>query len=70
MSDFINKIRDEAKAVSAAIDQELTVLEGVDGYDALRDDEDSADEGGNGNGDDTDTDDGSDDTEGGGTPTK
>lgn len=68
MSDFINKIRDEAKAVSAAIDQELTVLEGVDGYDALRDDEDSADEGGNG--DDTDTDDSSDDTEGGGTPTK
>ncbi|ROZ98588.1 hypothetical protein [Gordonia sp. OPL2] len=74
MSDFINKIRDEAKAVSAAIDQELTVLEGVDGYDALRDDESSADNdsaGGNGDSDsDDDTDDGSDDTEGGGTPTK
>lgn len=74
MSDFINKIRDEAKAVSAAIDQELTVLEGVDGYDALRDDEASADNdnvtaGGNGDSDD-DSDDGSDDTEGGGTPTK
>ncbi len=29
MSDFIRKIKEEAKAVSAAIDQELTVLEGV-----------------------------------------
>ncbi|MCR5980195.1 hypothetical protein GDN83_21030 [Gordonia jinghuaiqii] len=37
MSDFIRKIKDEAKAVSAAIDQELTVLEGVPGYDPLAD---------------------------------
>ncbi|SDU68071.1 hypothetical protein [Gordonia westfalica] len=40
MSDFIRKIREEAKAVSAAIDQELTVLEGVPGYDPLADDTD------------------------------
>lgn len=41
MSDFIKKVKDEAKAVSAAIDQELTVLEGVDGYDPLRGDDES-----------------------------
>ncbi|MGV9794967.1 hypothetical protein [Gordonia sp. NPDC003422] len=35
MSDFIKKVKDEARAVSAAIDNELTVLEGVDGYDPL-----------------------------------
>ncbi|ASR01363.1 hypothetical protein RVF83_08185 [Gordonia rubripertincta] len=40
MSDFIRKIKEEARAVSAAIDQELTVLEGVPGYDPLADDED------------------------------
>lgn len=40
MSDFIRKIKEEAKAVSAAIDQELTVLEGVPGYDPLADDTD------------------------------
>ena len=70
MSDFINKIKDEAKAVSAAIDQELTVLEGVDGYDPLRDEENSSGNGGDSDGDDTDDDSSSDDTEGGGTPTK
>ncbi|GAC52055.1 hypothetical protein [Gordonia amicalis] len=41
MSDFIRKIKEEAKAVSAAIDQELTVLEGVPGYDPLADDTDT-----------------------------
>ncbi|MDS1116982.1 hypothetical protein RD149_24935 [Gordonia westfalica] len=41
MSDFIRKIKEEAKAVSAAIDQELTVLEGVPGYDPLADDTDA-----------------------------
>ena len=35
MSDFIRKIKEDAKAISAAIDQELTVLEGVPGYDPL-----------------------------------
>ena len=42
MSDFIRKIKDEAKAVAFAVDQELTVLEGVPGYDPLaeRDDAD------------------------------
>ena len=40
MSDFIRKIKEEARAVSAAIDQELTVLEGVPGYDPLADDTD------------------------------
>ncbi|WP_439031404.1 hypothetical protein [Gordonia terrae] len=40
MSDFIRKVKDEAKAVSAAIDQELTVLEGVPGYDPLADNKD------------------------------
>lgn len=46
MSEFIDKIKADAKAVSAAIDQELTVLEGVDGYDPLRQDnpEETADE--------------------------
>ncbi|WP_232715618.1 hypothetical protein [Gordonia metallireducens] len=46
MSDFIRKIKEEARAVSAAIDQELTVLEGVPGYDPLADDtdEESSDE--------------------------
>lgn len=35
MSDFTDKIKAEAKVVSAVIDQELTVLEGVDGVDPL-----------------------------------
>lgn len=39
MSDFIKKIKDDAKAVGAAIDNELTVLEGVPGYDPLADDD-------------------------------
>ncbi|MDY6808334.1 hypothetical protein GIY30_20450 [Gordonia sp. HNM0687] len=64
MSDFINKIKEEAKAFSAAVDQELTVLEGVDGYDPLRDEDEASDA------EDTDADTPSDDTEGGGTPTK
>ncbi|MDH3007148.1 hypothetical protein [Gordonia alkanivorans] len=42
MSDFIRKIKEEARAVSAAIDQELTVLEGVPGYDPLADDTDES----------------------------
>ncbi len=41
MSDFIRKIKEDAKAVSAAIDQELTVLEGVPGYDPLADSKDA-----------------------------
>ncbi|MFT4397670.1 hypothetical protein ACLTEW_22315 [Gordonia lacunae] len=41
MSDFIRKIKEDAKAVSAAIDQELTVLEGVPGYDPLADNNDA-----------------------------
>ena len=62
MSDFIDKIKEEAKAVSAAIDNELTVLEGVDGYDPLREDEPDTNE------DATDeAAPASDDTEGGGT---
>ncbi|MBE7192066.1 hypothetical protein LH935_03895 [Gordonia polyisoprenivorans] len=59
MSEFIKKIKDEAKAVEAAIDNELTVLEGVPGYDPLAKDDDEA-------GDATAT--ASDDTEGGGSP--
>ncbi|MEE4024421.1 hypothetical protein V1Y59_15150 [Gordonia sp. PKS22-38] len=66
MSDFINKIREEAKAVSAAIDQELTVLEGVDGYDPLREEDDTSDERSDPGPDTDETP--SDDTEGGGTP--
>ncbi|AZG47463.1 hypothetical protein [Gordonia insulae] len=75
MSDFINKIKEEARAVSAAIDQELTVLEGVDGYDALREEDEAADgdsaNGDSGDGDSGDDEDtGSDDTEGGGSGTE
>lgn len=44
MSDFIKKIKDDAKAVGAAIDNELTVLEGVPGYDPLADDDSAGDE--------------------------
>ncbi len=40
MSDFSKKIKDEVKAVTAAIDNELTVLEGAPGgYDPLKDEE-------------------------------
>lgn len=35
MSEFIDKIKQKAEAVSAAIDNELTVLEGVGGDDPL-----------------------------------
>lgn len=66
MSDFINKIKEEAKAFSAAVDQELTVLEGVDGYDPLRDEHERSDD--DNTADEADTP--SDDTEGGGTPVK
>ncbi|RPA57511.1 hypothetical protein EF294_18575 [Gordonia oryzae] len=58
MSEFIKKIKDEAKAVEAAIGNELTVLEGVPGYDPLAKDEDEDDNV-------TAT---ADDTEGGGSP--
>lgn len=67
MSDFIDKIKEEAKAVSAAIDQELTVLEGVDGYDPLADRDDS-DASASSASDETADDTASDDTEGGGRP--
>ena len=46
MSDFIKKIKEDAKAVSAAVDQELTVLEGVPGYDPLADRQDGDETGG------------------------
>lgn len=59
MSEFIKKIKDEAKAVEAAIDNELTVLEGVPGYDPLAKDEDESDDA---------SAIASDDTEGGGSP--
>lgn len=75
MSDFIKKIKDEAQALVAAIDQELTVLEGVDGYDPLakNDADDSSDGEGSTDGDEASEGDDSehtpsDDTEGGGTP--
>lgn len=67
MSDFIDKIKEEAKAVSAAIDQELTVLEGVDGYDPLAD-RDGSDASASSASDETADDTASDDTEGGGRP--
>lgn len=35
MSDFTDKIKDAAHAVSAAVDNELTVLEGAGGDDPL-----------------------------------
>ncbi|NMO02781.1 hypothetical protein HH308_16325 [Gordonia sp. TBRC 11910] len=46
MSNIGKKIKDEVKAVAAAIDNELTVLEGVPGgYDPLKEeDDDTADE--------------------------
>lgn len=39
MSDFIKKIKEEAQAVEAVIGNELTVLEGVPGYDPLADED-------------------------------
>ncbi|MFW0789408.1 hypothetical protein [Gordonia sp. CPCC 205333] len=40
MSNFGKKIKDEVKAVSAAIENELTVLEGAPGgYDPLKEDD-------------------------------
>ncbi|MFT3660909.1 MAG: hypothetical protein QM809_05795 [Gordonia sp. (in: high G+C Gram-positive bacteria)] len=47
MSDFTDKLKAKAEAVSAAIDNELTVLEGVGGDDPLahhEDDEQTDDE--------------------------
>ena len=35
MSDFLDKLKEKAEAVSAAIDNELTVLEGAGGDDPL-----------------------------------
>ncbi|MEP9415354.1 hypothetical protein ABLE92_13530 [Gordonia sp. VNQ95] len=71
MSDFINKIKEDAKAIGAAIDNELTVLEGVPGYDPLADE--SSDEGDEATtdaaaSDAAASDTPSDDTEGGGSP--
>ncbi|MFT3716676.1 MAG: hypothetical protein QM774_12250 [Gordonia sp. (in: high G+C Gram-positive bacteria)] len=39
MSEFTDKIKEKAEAVSAAIDNELTVLEGAGGDDPLADHE-------------------------------
>ncbi|MEZ5212557.1 hypothetical protein MYK68_19475 [Gordonia sp. PP30] len=41
MSDFTNKITEAAHAVSAAIDNELTVLEGAGGDDLLAEHQES-----------------------------
>ena len=55
MSDFIKKIKEEAQAVEAAIGNELTVLEGVPGYDPLADEpSDDADAAGAADADDAD----------------
>lgn len=43
MSGFIDKIKGKAEAVSAAIDNELTVLEGAGGDDPLSDHDDVTD---------------------------
>ena len=45
MSDFTDKMKEKAEAVSAAIDNELTVLEGAGGDDTLahEDSDDAAD---------------------------
>lgn len=43
MSDFIDKIKEKAEAVSAAIGNELTVLEGAGGDDRLSPDEELGD---------------------------
>ncbi|GAA4759031.1 hypothetical protein MUG78_04730 [Gordonia alkaliphila] len=37
MSDFTDKLKEKAEAISAAIDNELTVLEGAGGDDPLAD---------------------------------
>ncbi|MGB3304343.1 hypothetical protein [Gordonia sp. (in: high G+C Gram-positive bacteria)] len=41
MNHFIDKIKQKAEAVSAAIDNELTVLEGAGGDDPLAEDTDT-----------------------------
>lgn len=41
MSGFIDKIKGKAEAVSAAIDNELTVLEGAGGDDPLSEEDDA-----------------------------
>ncbi|WFN92505.1 hypothetical protein [Gordonia sihwensis] len=41
MPDFIDKIKEKAEAVSAAIDNELTVLEGAGGDDPLAEHDES-----------------------------
>ncbi|WP_440712853.1 hypothetical protein [Gordonia sp. FQ] len=48
MSDFTHKIKEAAEAVSAAIDNELTVLEGAGGDDPLAEHDDSEDAGDSG----------------------
>ncbi|MFC0314397.1 hypothetical protein ACFQNE_12560 [Gordonia phosphorivorans] len=40
MSDFTDKLKEKAEAISAAIDNELTVLEGAGGDDPLADHDD------------------------------
>ncbi|EGD55053.1 hypothetical protein [Gordonia neofelifaecis] len=40
MSEFIDKIKEKAEAVSAAIDNELTVLEGAGGDDPFAEPDD------------------------------
>lgn len=42
MSDFTDKLKEKAEAISAAIDNELTVLEGAGGDDPLADHDDEA----------------------------
>lgn len=44
MSEFIDKLKEKAEAVSAAIDNELTVLEGAGGDDPLAHDDEPADD--------------------------
>lgn len=43
MSDFTDKLKEKAEAVSAAIDNELTVLEGAGGDDPLAEESDDTD---------------------------
>ncbi|MFT4086166.1 MAG: hypothetical protein QM658_03275 [Gordonia sp. (in: high G+C Gram-positive bacteria)] len=42
MSEFTHKIKEKAEALSAAIDNELTVLEGAGGDDPLNHEDDEA----------------------------
>ncbi|MCF8603187.1 hypothetical protein L5I01_07395 [Gordonia sp. HY442] len=41
MSEFIDKIKHKAEEVSAAVDNELTVLEGAGGDDVFADEDDA-----------------------------